>query len=327
MLFPLTLPRQAGRAMAMLLATTAVLALSGCGTRAEWAHRALGVDRLVSQVHEVSVHTAYGDIPTLTGGSGEPLVLVHGFAGDKDNWTRISRHLRGHYTVWAPDLLAFGDAPKDATASYLIHDQAERVVAWADAAHLARFHLGGNSMGGFIAADIAANHPDRVLSLWLIDPAGARGARPGEVEAALRKDGSLIMVATTHEQFRGMLDMVFNNHLPMIPGFVVDAMADQAIADQALRTRVFTQLTDQNQPWTSDLLPRVKAPTLVTWGDHDRVLDVSGATVLQQARPDVTLNILTGAGHSPMIDEPGRVAEAYLGWQASQPHPAAASGS
>ena len=308
---------------ACLTLVLATLLLAGCGTRDEWAHRALGVDRMLSSLHEVTINTQAGPIPTLTGGKGEPLVLIHGFAGDKDNWTRVARSLNDRFTVWAPDLLAFGDAPKDNGADYLIHAQAERVVAWADAAHLGRFHVGGNSMGGFIAADIAANHPDRVLSLWLIDPAGARGAKPGLVEQAYRENGSMIMVVDSNAGFRRMLGMVFNDDLPLIPGFVIDSMADQAMRDRALRMKVFRDLVNQDQPQLNDLLPKVKAPTLLVWGDHDQVLDASGVDVLRPVKPDMAVVVMPATGHSPMIDKPRPVAADFLRWQdslAATPH-------
>ncbi len=313
------------RALVTMLLGTVLLA--GCGTRDEWAHRALGLDRTLSSVHEVTINTQAGPIPTLTGGTGEPLVLIHGFAGDKDNWTRVARALNDRYTIWAPDLLAFGDAPKDNGADYLIHAQAERVVAWADAAHLSRFHLGGNSMGGFIAADIAANHPDRVLSLWLIDPAGVRGAKPGLVEKAYRENGSMIMVVDSNAGFRRMLGMVFNDDLPaLIPGFVIDSMADQAIRDRALRSKVFRDLVNQDQPQLNDLLPKVKAPTLLVWGDHDQVLDPSGVEILKAIKTDMAVVVMPATGHSPMVDKPKPVAADFLHWQDSlkPAHPAGA---
>src|SRR5471030_1702940 len=88
-------------------------------------------------------------MPYLEGGSGDTLVLVHGFAGDKDNFTRMARFLTPHYRVICPDLPGFGDASRDPGASYAIAAQVERLRAFLDVHAPGRIHLGGNSMGGY----------------------------------------------------------------------------------------------------------------------------------------------------------------------------------
>ena len=112
------------------------------------------------------------DIPYLEGGTGEVLLLIHGFGGDKDNFTRIARFLTPHYHVLIPDLPGFGDASRDPAASYGMADQVARVHGLLTQLGIARCHIGGNSMGGFIAAQFAVPYGHMVQSLWLLDPAG-----------------------------------------------------------------------------------------------------------------------------------------------------------
>src|SRR4051812_34081180 len=115
-------------------------------------------------------------MPYLEGGSGDALVLIHGFAGDKDNFTRVARFLTRHYRVIIPDLPGFGDASRDMAASYRMADQVRRVHALLGQLGIKQVHLGGNSMGGFIAALFAATHPGMTSSAWLLDAAGTTAA-------------------------------------------------------------------------------------------------------------------------------------------------------
>jgi len=125
----------------------------------------------------------------LEGGSGAPLVLVHGFGADKDNFTRVARWLTPHYRVIVPDLVGFGESAHLPEADYHYAAQAARVHAFVQALGLGRVHLGGNSMGGGIVLSYATQHPQEVASLWLIDTAGVAGAPPGELEKILRAGG------------------------------------------------------------------------------------------------------------------------------------------
>jgi alpha-beta hydrolase superfamily lysophospholipase len=87
----------------------------------------------------------------LEGGTGAPLVLVHGFGADKDNFTRVARYLTPHYRVILPDLVGFGESSHRTDVDYHYAAQAERVRAFVQALGLSRIDLGGNSMGGGIA--------------------------------------------------------------------------------------------------------------------------------------------------------------------------------
>ena len=146
----------------------------------------LALERLRSGLRLRRAGVAGADMPYLEGGKGEPLVLLHGFAGDKDNFTRIARFLTPHYRVICPDLAGFGDAARDPQAGHSIPEQAERLRALLDRIAPGKVHLGGNSMGGFIAAQFAAAWPERVASLWLLDAAGTQASHSSAVQASTR---------------------------------------------------------------------------------------------------------------------------------------------
>src|SRR3546814_19009731 len=98
--------------------------------------------------------------------------MVHGIGADKDNWAQIAPFLRGTGRLIALDLPGFGDSGKPTDGDYSIVAQAERLGQFLDALKLPRAHFAGNSMGGAVVLEFAHRHPERVQSLWLLDPAG-----------------------------------------------------------------------------------------------------------------------------------------------------------
>src|SRR5436853_5216754 len=92
------------------------------------------------------LHYAY-----LDGGHGEPLMLLHGFGANKDNFLRVARFLTARYRVIVPDHIGFGESAHPRDADYSPAAQAERLRALAQSLGMTRLHLGGNSMGGQIA--------------------------------------------------------------------------------------------------------------------------------------------------------------------------------
>ena len=84
-------------------------------------------------------------IEYLEGGQGDVVLLLHGFGANKDNWTRISKHITPHYRAIAPDLPGFGESSRQPDANYTIAAQADRIHALARTLGIKSFHLGESS--------------------------------------------------------------------------------------------------------------------------------------------------------------------------------------
>ena len=110
-------------------------------------------------------HLAQGD------GPGTPVVLLHGFGGDLNNWLFNSEKLAEGRTAYALDLLGHGESVKDVGRGNL-DSFVETLGGFLDAVGVERAHLVGHSMGGAVALAYAIEHPERVASLTLIDSAG-----------------------------------------------------------------------------------------------------------------------------------------------------------
>ena len=259
-----------------------------------------------------SIDVAGHHIEYLEGGRGEPLVLLHGFGADKTNWVRISRYLTPHFRVVAPDLPGFGESTRDPNASYAIADQVERIHALVHELGLESFHLGGNSMGGQISGTYASRYPDEVKSLWLLAPGGVASAKPSELAALLAKGVNPLTVDSL-EGFDRLLDFAFVEQ-PFIPGPIKRHMAQRAIASHGFNEKVFRELHDHPMP-LEPALKGLSVSTLIVWGDHDRLLDVSGAEILGSLLPNARIVIMKNTGHVPMVERPKQTAEDYLRFQ------------
>ena len=254
------------------------------------------------------------EIAYLEGGSGEPLVLLHGSGANKDNWTPIAKLLTPHFRVIAPDLPGYGDSSKPAETHYRVPDQVIRLGQFLDALKLERVHLGGNSMGGFIAAAYAATNRARVQSLWLLAPGGLRTAEESEVRRIYRETGQSPLFSQKPEDFDRVLAYVFAKP-PFIPYGIRKVLAERAVENYPLHSRIYDEIAKDSLQLEA-LLPGLAAPTLVLWGAEDRVTDPSGAEVVKRLLPRAQIAILPGVGHIPMIEAPKQSARLFLEFQA-----------
>ncbi|MEO4048177.1 alpha/beta hydrolase [Pseudomonas sp. CAU 1711] len=239
---------------------------------------------------------------------GEPLLMVHGFAANRDNWLRFARHFTERYRVIVPDLPGFGASSKP-DIDYDVASQTERLHAFAQTLKLERPHLIGNSMGGHIAALYAARHPAQIRSLALLDNAGVSAPRKSEMIQRLERGEPNPLVARDAEEFDTLLNFVFVTP-PTLPASLKRHFAEQAVANQEHYARIFTQLRGNYVPLEPEL-GRIQAPTLLLWGDSDRVLDVSSIEVMQPLLKKPSVVVMKNCGHAPMIERPQETAQHY----------------
>ncbi|HEX4872609.1 MAG TPA: alpha/beta fold hydrolase [Nevskiaceae bacterium] len=281
---------------------------------AQLAEAGLALERARSGLSEHSVTVDGLQIRYLdSGGSGEPLVLVHGFGADKDNWTRVARWLTPHYRVIAPDLPGYGESDAPAGASYRVPDQAVRLQAFIGTLGLGAVHLGGSSMGGHIIGTYAARDPQAVKSLWLVASGGVFSAPLSEMAQTLASGGENPLVATDRASFDRTLAYVFTE-VPRIPGVVREVLAARAAASRALRAEQFRQIREES-PGLEGLLTGLTIPTHILWGDQDRVLHVGAVGILQARLPQASATVLPGVGHLPMMEQPEVAARDYLAFR------------
>ncbi len=251
------------------------------------------------------------DIRYLHGGraDGPVLLLLHGFGADKDNWTRFAAHLAEDYRLVIPDLPGFGFSSRVSDASYDILSQVVRVSMFMDRLGLDQVHVAGNSMGGHLAAAMAIERPERVASVALFANAGITTATPSELDR-LREGGTNPLLVDTVEDFDRLLAFVFVD-IPPIPGPIKQKLAERSVQFRSFNDKIFTELQEKTY-FLDDRLGAVSAPTMILWGDTDRLLDVSAVAVMEPLLPNLKSTVvLENCGHLPMAERPAESAEHY----------------
>ncbi|MDD1783363.1 alpha/beta hydrolase [Enterovibrio sp. ZSDZ35] len=280
-------------------------------------HSAVNTERHLAKLTRKSVSIDDGEIVYLEGGSGQTLLMLHGFGADKDNWVRMAKHLTHRYHVVAPDLPGFGESVKNPDLDYGISDQVTRLHQFASAINLDEFHIGGNSMGGYLAGNYAVQHADKVISVGLLNPLGIASSPDSEMFAMLRQHQRPKVLVGDSKQYRELLAFAFYK-VPFIPSFVVEELAKQAQEDFPLHEKIFQDIhaMSNGQPHFSDpldvVLRSIQKPVLIIWGDSDRILHPKGASILQSSIPNAKAEVMKNMGHLPMIESPSNTAKIYL---------------
>ncbi len=273
----------------------------------------LRVARRLCGMSTRTVRVGDADWPYLDGGPRDApaVVLVHGFCGEKDNWTLYARAFRRRYRVIVPDLPGFGGNVRDPAGRYGVDDQAAYLRQFLGALGIERCHLAGNSMGGFIGLKVALAHPGLLASLVIVDGAGVRGESASDLERAVDRGENPFDVQSMQE-VDAFIAMVMHKR-PWLPHVYKRAALAQYTRNRPLLTRLFADLAEEMQQRPlNDRLGDVAVPTLILWGRHDRLIHVSCAHVMADGIPNSEITVFEDLGHVPMMEDPAPVARRHL---------------
>lgn len=236
------------------------------------------------------------------------LLMVHGFSADKDNWARMALFLKSDYRLIAIDLLGHGGSPRDINADYKISSQVRRVHEFTQALGLEKFHMAGNSMGGYITAMYAAQHPEQILSAILFANAGVAQPTPSPMLVALDKQEPLPLIIKSTQDVDTVFNYVFSKP-PFMTGSIKQYYAEQSIPHAALYEKIFTDFHYNRKEQLEPLLPTITAPVQIIWGRDDHVLDVSSIETMKPLLRNVQIVIMEDVGHLPMLESPSQSAQ------------------
>ena len=241
--------------------------------------------------------------------AGEPLLLIHGFGGNKDNFTRIARQLEGYHLI-IPDLLGFGASSKPMSADYRSEAQAMRLHELLQAKGLAaNIHVGGNSMGGAISVAYAAKYPKEVKSLWLVDSAGFWSAGIHEALAGATLENNPLLI-NSNEDFYKMYDFVMYKP-PYLPKSVKAVFAQERIANKELHAKILEQIVTDNVEERAKVIAQYKIPTLVVWGEQDQIIKPETVNLIKEIIPQSEVIMMPEVGHVPMVEALEKTADDY----------------
>lgn len=279
-------------------------------------HFAIDMERKASGLEHHELTLSNGErYHYLIGGQGEPLLLLHGFGANKDNFTRIARHLTSHYRVIVPDQMGFGESSKPPLADYRADAQAQRLHEFLQLLpneKINAIHIGGNSMGGHIALAYAAHYPQQVKSLWLLDAGGVWSAPKAEAFLIEQKTGVFPLLVSSVADYQRVFEMAMSDP-PFVPAPMLAVMAQPSIANRALEAVIFKQVN--NDP-IEERAKTITAPTLIVWGTEDRLLSPKAGDILHGLIPNSQLILMQGIGHLPMLESVKQTADDYLTFRA-----------
>jgi abhydrolase domain-containing protein 6 len=259
-----------------------------------------------------------------------PLVVLHGLGVRKETMLALLSGLRMGRRAIAPDLPGFGehrlspDLADAITRESFAHGMRptfaeamdrrcgpetdaylDAIAAWLERAIEGPFDLLGASMGGALAASLAARMPDRVERLVLLGPAGVRAPRLNEFMREVEADRNPLEIRTVED-----LDRVTRLNFvtpPHIPRPIRAALAEDLRARQSTQDLVIDALGPLLLDGLRETLPQVEAKTLVLWGERDEILDASAAEVFAAAMRHATVEVVPNAGHTLHGDRPKEV--------------------
>ena len=226
-------------------------------------------------------------------GSGDPVVLVHGLSGSTRWWARNVPDLARRYRVYLVNLPGFGALHRPGPR-FVLSEATSWLLAWMEAVGLERAHLVGHSMGGYLGLKVAAQRPDVVRRLVLVDPAGMPTHR-----TMLGHAGPLLLALRYAR-----------------PAFLPVLVRDTLYAGPLTLLRTTRDLLAED---VSEDLHRVGASTLLVWGGRDPLIPPSIGDVMRAEIPNSRLLVFEGTGHNPMFDRPEAFNAALLAFLAGEP--------
>lgn len=249
----------------------------------------------------------------LEGGHGPVLLLIHGFGADTSCWLPLARSFGQRFTLLIPDLPGFGQSEPPNHLDFDIRSQTSRLMAFLDSLGIERCLVAGNSMGGYLAASLAASDPSRVQGVWLLAPLGVNSVSPGAALEAIDAGEVVAGEVLSTSQFKqDIVKPLFSRRI-WLPYPILRAQAQDAIRRRFEVPRMLKQVRFESEP-LEEIARQVNQPVLLEWGDEDRILNPAGLDVLTGRFCDCEAHLVTKCGHLPMFELPGESARLFKQW-------------
>jgi pimeloyl-ACP methyl ester carboxylesterase len=279
------------------LLLTGLVVLVGCVVRwpasalttiATAALRLRGIESRYVQLGPYRIHY-------FAGGAGEPLVLVHGLGGRALDFAPIMPALARQHRVFALDLLGYAASDRP-NVDYSVTLETNILRQFLDSQSLTRVNLAGWSMGGWIALDFAAQAPERVDRLILLDSAGMKFIPTFDL---------LLFSPHTMADIRE-LEKLLTPHPRRIPAFILRDFLRQLRAEDWVIHRTVTNMLTGRELMDGKVAS-VTMPVLMVWGKQDVVTPLSIGEAMHRQMPQSVLAVLDGCGHLAPLECHDRV--------------------
>ncbi|HSJ77148.1 MAG TPA: alpha/beta hydrolase [Erythrobacter sp.] len=264
------------------------------------------------------------------------IMLLHGSNADLHTWEPWAAALKGEYRVIRFDQVGHGLTGPDPQHDYSRDNYVADVLEVADKLGLETFILGGNSMGGKHALAFAAAHPDRVAGLVLVDASG--GPMLEDKGDKARKDSGGGNIGFTIAQTPG-INLLVEQITPrsLIAQSLEQSVSVKSVASEAAVDRYWELLRYPGnrratlkrfgypyEPLTEGEIAAITAPTLILWGEEDRLIPLAAGQWLAKTMPNAALKAYPRIGHLPQEEAVSATLgdlEPWLGEHAPPPKP------
>jgi pimeloyl-ACP methyl ester carboxylesterase len=255
-------------------------------------------------------------------GAGPPIVLIHGLGGTFRYWLESARRLARHYRVLVVDVPGFGGSDP-AAVPFSMLAAGERVLAASEALGARRPVLVGHSLGGPIAALVAARSPERVAGVVLVSTTGLSPERAWRrhvllpiVRRALANPRPWENLLASHAWAREIVFTKMFAHPRELDPFTTRMLVGGAALARQIGDSLEASLRSDLRP----MLRELAAPLGIVWGEHDETVSLEDAELAQRLRPETRARFVPGAGHMPMVERPDAFVAALVevlpdGWR------------
>ena len=260
-------------------------------------------------IHTVPVkghNLAYLDV-----GQGRPVILIHGFGGSMWQWEHQQRPLSAEFRLITPDLIGSGLSDKP-DIEYRPDQMLDYFVGFMDALRIPQATLVGNSMGAGLAIGMALAHPDRVSQLVLIDglPANVRErVTSPSIQRALDTPAPSWLASFGNWLFGGVMIESVLKEIVHDPALLTPAVIERSNRNRQRPGMIRPLMTvrDSLPLWETGFARRlgeIAHPTLIVWGEEDRVFPLAVGEELQRTIKGSSLVRIPNAGHIPQWERP-----------------------
>jgi len=241
-------------------------------------------------------------------GEGFPIVLVHGTASSLHTWDAWTNELKKTNRVIRMDLPAFGITGPNKNADYSIESYTTFLHSFVEKLNLEKFHLAGNSLGGNIAWNYAAEHPAKVEKLILVDASGLPTNKEPPAIFKMAKTPvlrSLFLYVTPKMLITKNIKEVYADDDKVTDELVTryHKMALRAGNRQAFIDRAKTDFK-LDAKINADRLKSIQTPTLLIWGAKDLWIPLNNGKRMNRILVNSKLEVLENSGHVPMEENP-----------------------
>jgi len=231
-----------------------------------------------------------------------PILILHGWGSSAKKWSQVKNLLEFQgYRVFVPDLPGFGENPAPSEA-WSLDDYVDWLEKYCEQQNLSQFFLLGHSFGGRIAIKFANKYPEKIKGLILCSAAGI--TPPAKIKIFifnfLSKMGKLIFSLPFLRIFQGVARKFI---------YFLSGNKDYYFLQDKIMKETFKKVIRED---LTNYLPQIKIPTLIVWGEKDKITPLSDAYKMHQEIKNSVLEIIPQGKHAFYFQFPEKLTEIIL---------------